>query len=86
MKNFSRGKYIPRVPRKSRGSTFGSVKAFFNCYRWRIFDAWTEDFQGHIIQWRAESNLTPVVWPHCVHQENLIAKSLKMAGVTEVII
>ncbi|XP_076343226.1 general transcription factor II-I repeat domain-containing protein 2A-like [Tachypleus tridentatus] len=45
-----------------------------------------EGLQGHITRWRQAEELKPVVWHHCiVHQENLVAKSLKFKHVTDIV-
>lgn len=43
--------------------------------------------QGLVNKWRAEQNLDAVTWQHCIiHQESLVAKSLKMSNVTDIVI
>ena len=46
----------------------------------------SEGLQGHITRWRQAEELEPLVWHHCiVHQENLVAKSLKFKHVTDIV-
>ena len=45
-----------------------------------------EGLQGHVTRWRQAEELEPLVWHHCiVHQENLVAKSLKFRHVTDIV-
>ena len=42
--------------------------------------------QGLINKWRDEDHLPPVIWHHCIlHQESLVAKSLNMSNVMDVV-
>ncbi|XP_076816403.1 general transcription factor II-I repeat domain-containing protein 2-like [Clavelina lepadiformis] len=42
--------------------------------------------QGLINKWREEDHLAPVTWRHCIlHQESLVAKSLNMSNVMDVV-
>ena len=42
--------------------------------------------QGLINKWRYENHLAPVTWHHCIlHQESLIANSLNMSNVMDVV-
>ncbi|XP_076825048.1 general transcription factor II-I repeat domain-containing protein 2-like [Clavelina lepadiformis] len=42
--------------------------------------------QGLINKWREEDHLAPVTWHHCIlHQESLVAKSLNMSNVMDVV-
>ena len=42
--------------------------------------------QGLVNKWREEDHLAPVTWHHCIlHQENLVAKSLSMPNVMDVV-
>ena len=42
--------------------------------------------QGLINKWRDEDHLAPVTWHHCIlHQESLVAKSLNMSNVMDVV-
>ncbi|XP_029657494.1 general transcription factor II-I repeat domain-containing protein 2-like [Octopus sinensis] len=44
-------------------------------------------FHGLYSEWRLEKNLDPIFWQHCIiHQENIIAKSLKMQNVISTVL
>ncbi|XP_076820935.1 general transcription factor II-I repeat domain-containing protein 2-like [Clavelina lepadiformis] len=45
-----------------------------------------QGLQGLINKWREEDHLAPVTWHHCIlHQESLVAKSLNMSNVMDVV-